>query len=773
MESIRLSHNISQFLEEKSHGELQGEALNQLIKIGVLANQGKQQTLQRWQPTAIYLKEKIPAYDFVIIPLNFAQVSEAVAAGEVDFLITNSGMYVELEALYGINRLATLKVRRSGGTRTLFGGVIFTRSDRTDINNLENLKGKNFAAVAENSLGGWRMAWREIQEAGINPYRDFLSLDFYGSHDLVVEVVQAGVVDGGTVSTDTLERMIGAGKLDLKDLKIINQQASSPEEFPFVISTRLYPEWPLAVVAHTSKEMAAQVTIALLQLPADSYAAIAADSAGWTIPLNYQPVHECFQALRVKPYQDFGKISFHYDLAIKGSKVGLWDWNLETGEIFFSESWQQMLDLDFGDSLTTSTTWFERIHPEDINRIQLALQEYQAGIRQDFEVESRLLYRDGSYRWTLCRAKLMRDIYQRPYRLAGSHVDITSRKETEEKLQRSELQLRQQTQQLATALDELQSTQVQLVHTEKMATLGQLVAGLGHEINNPINFIHGNLSYAQQYVGDLVTLVQLYQSAYPRPTPEINEFLENTETDFVVKDLQDVVDSMRLGVDRILGIISALRNFSYLDLGEMQPTDLHASLDTTIMLLNHRLQGNNNSLGKIEVIKNYGKLPLVNCLSGQINQVFMNLLSNAIDALDERSNKQLAQQLTPQPNTFGSLNNLVNDPQFRSRKLQNFSETRQIIISTALEAGFVTIRIVDNGVGIPLEAKQQLFEPFFTTKSIGKGTGIGLSISRQIIVEKHHGQIECHSQPGVGTEFVIQIPCDISLNSLNQLTRTI
>jgi two-component system NtrC family sensor kinase len=744
MENPRLSDHISQ----------------PLIKIGVLANQGKQQTLQGWQPTAIYLKEKIPAYDFIIIPLNFAQVSEAVAAGAVDFLITNSGMYVEFEALYGVNRLATLKVRRSGGTRTMFGGVIFTKSDRTDINNLKDLKGKNFAAVAENSLGGWRMAWREIQEVGINPYRDFLSLDFLGSHDLVVEVVQAGVVDAGTVSTDTLERMILAGKLDLKDFKIINQQTQSPEGFPFVASTRLYPEWPLAVVAHTSKEIAAQVTIALLQLPADSSAAIAANSAGWTIPLNYQPVHECLQALRVKPYQDFGKISFHYDLAIKGSNVGLWDWNLETGEIFFSESWQQMLDLDIENPLTTSTIWFERIHPEDVARVQLALEEYQAGIRQDFEVESRLLHRDGSYRWTLCRAKLMRDIYQRPYRLAGSHVDITSRKETEEKLQRSELQLRQQTQQLATALDELQSTQVQLVHTEKMATLGQLATGLGHEINNPINFIHGNLSYAQQYVQDLVTLVQLYQSAYPQPTLEIREFLENTETNFVVKDLQDVVNSMRLGVDRIMGIISALRNFSYLDRGKMQPTDLHASLDTTIMLLNHRLQGN-NSLGKIEVIKNYGKLPLVNCLSGQINQVFMNLLSNAIDALDERFEQQLAQKT----NTFSSVNNLVNNSQFQARKLQNFSEARQIIISTILEAGFIIIRITDNGVGIPLEAKQQLFEPFFTTKSIGKGTGIGLSISRQIIVEKHYGQIECNSQPGVGTEFVIHLPCNLPLEA--------
>ncbi len=751
MEGTRLSHNANQstkeFLDNKSFGDqlLDKQLLDkQLIKIGVLANQGKQQAIERWQPTAIYLQEQLPHYNFVMIPLNFAQVSEAVAAGEIDFLITNSGMYVEFEALYGINRLASLKVCGSGGTYTMFGGVIFTKSDRLEINNLADLKGGKFAAVAEDSLGGWRMAWREIQEVGINPYRDFLRLDFLGSHDLVVEAVQAGVVDGGTVSTDTLERMTSEGKLDIADLKIINQQTQYAGEFPFVVSTRLYPEWPFAVIAHTSQDIAAAVAIALLQLPPNSPAALAANSAGWTIPLNYQPVHECLQALRVKPYQDFGKISFHYDLAIKGSHVGLWDWNLETGEIFFSESWRQILDLDTADLLPQSTTWFSRVHPEDAPLVQLAIAEYRTGLRQDFEVESRLLHRDGSYRWTLCRGKLMRDIYDRPYRLAGSHIDISNRKKTEEKLQQSELQLRQQAQQLEETLEKLQSTQVQLIHTEKMATLGQLAAGLGHEINNPINFIHGNLSYAQQYVQDLVTLVQLYQTTYPQATLEIAQFLENTETDFVTKDLEDVVGSMRMGVDRILDIISALRNFSYLDRGEMQPTDLHASLNTTLMLLNHRLQGNNN-LGKIKIIKNYSQLPLVECFSGQINQVFTNLLSNAIDALDEPS--------------YNLLNPLSQSPSSSPKKLQIPSKIRQIVITTTVETETVTIRIADNGMGISPEVKQELFEPFFTTKSMGKGTGIGLSISKQIIVEKHHGEIMCNSQLGVGTEFIIRLPC--------------
>ena len=278
------------------------------VKVGVLAKRGPKRCMKKWCPTADYLTAHIPEYSFIIVPLTFEEVHPAVERGAVDFVLTNPSFYVELEAYYGVNRIATLRNLRLGHAYTSFGGVVFCRAARQDIRCFADLKGKSFMAVQESSFGGWRMPWRELKDQGIDPYRDFARLEFGGTHDAVVRAVRDGEVDAGTVRTDTLERMAMEGSVSLQEFYIVNQRKS--EGFPFAHSTRLYPEWPFAKVRRTSDDLAQQVAIALLAMPADSPAARVARCAGWTVPLNYQSVHDCLKELRVGPYKDFGKVTF-------------------------------------------------------------------------------------------------------------------------------------------------------------------------------------------------------------------------------------------------------------------------------------------------------------------------------------------------------------------------------------------------------------------------------------------------------------------------------
>ncbi|MEH2266794.1 PAS domain S-box protein [Nostoc sp.] len=313
--------------------------------------------------------------------------------------------------------------------------------------------------------------------------------------------------------------------------------------------------------------------------------------------------------------------------------------------------------------------------------------------------------------------------------------DITDRKQAKEALLKSEAQLRQQAEELKEAFRELQNTQTHLIQSEKMSSLGQLVAGVAHEINNPVNFIYGNLSPAKEYTQDLLSLLQLYQSHYPEPIPEIQDFAEQIELDFLKSDLPQILNSMKVGAVRIREIVLSLRTFSRLDEAEMKAVDIHEGIDSTLMILQNRIKGNKQR-PTIEIIKEYDKLPLVECYAGQLNQVFMNILSNAIDALEER---------------LGSVD--------EANKGNNQYPIPTIRICTQLQdSNQVIIRIADNGLGIPEDLKQQLFDPFFTTKPIGKGTGMGLAISYQIVTERHGGSLECISQLEQGAEFVINIP---------------
>ncbi|UCF82620.1 MAG: PAS domain S-box protein [Desulfobacteraceae bacterium] len=283
---------------------------NPPVKIGVLAKRGIVRCTEKWTPTAEYLTAKIPGSTFVIVPIDSDGAFSFVEHGTIDFVLANPSVYVELESLYGVNRIATLKNHSLDDAHTKYCGVVFCRANRSDMLHLSDLKGKSFMAVKETSFGGWIMAWREFKENNIDPHRDFKELRFGGTHDTVVYAVRDGKVDAGTVRTDTLENMKIEGKINLADFLVIHEHEGDMIHLPFLHSTRSYPEWPFARVKHTPDELAEKVATALLEMPKSSPAAKAARCAGWTIPLNYQSVHECLRELKVGPYRDLGKITF-------------------------------------------------------------------------------------------------------------------------------------------------------------------------------------------------------------------------------------------------------------------------------------------------------------------------------------------------------------------------------------------------------------------------------------------------------------------------------
>lgn len=297
-------------------------------------------------------------------------------------------------------------------------------------------------------------------------------------------------------------------------------------------------------------------------------------------------------------------------------------------------------------------------------------------------------------------------------------------------------QLELTAQELAQTLQDLQQAQSQLVQTEKMSSLGQLVAGVAHEINNPVNFIYGNLTYATSYAETLLEVVAAYQAQCPQPNAATQAVLEEADLEFLAADFPKILASMKVGADRIRQIVRSLQSFSRCDQAEKKPMDIHEGIDNTLLILQHRLKEQSDRPA-IQVVKDYGKLPSVECYGGQLNQVFMNLISNAIDALEERDSQRTLAEMKLKPS--------------------------QITIHThwqQAETGtpYIVIRIADNGTGMMDEVKTRLFDPFFTTKPVGKGTGLGLSISYQIVVEKHQGRLQCCSQLGEGTEFAIEIP---------------
>ncbi|MBD2464373.1 HAMP domain-containing protein [Oscillatoria sp. FACHB-1407] len=314
---------------------------------------------------------------------------------------------------------------------------------------------------------------------------------------------------------------------------------------------------------------------------------------------------------------------------------------------------------------------------------------------------------------------------------ANEQLEIYSQT-LESKVEERTQELNAKNSQLQQLVEELQHTQVQMVQSEKMSALGQMVAGVAHEINNPVNFIHGNLIYVQEYSQNLLDFVTLYQKHYPVPVSEIQTEAELLDIQFIQTDLPKMLDSMKIGTERIRQIVLSLRNFSRMDEADFKAVDIHEGIDSTLLILQHRLK-DKPERPAIQVIRDYGNLPPVECYPGQLNQAFMNILANSIDALEEAYTKQTHEEKQQNPG--------------------------QITIHTsAIDANWIKIVISDNGIGMPEHIHKRIFDPFFTTKAVGKGTGMGMPISYQIVTEKHSGKLDCFSTPGQGTEFVIQIP---------------
>lgn len=390
--------------------------------------------------------------------------------------------------------------------------------------------------------------------------------------------------------------------------------------------------------------------------------------------------------------------------------------DLEGRFTYLSPQFEQMFGYPVVDCLGQSFT--PLVHPDDLDAIDKMLQQLMLDRIPHENLEMRVRHALGHWVWILISHSVVIE-EEDVVAFQGVAKNISDRKAAE-----YELQLK--TEKLEQTLAELKRTQMQMIQSEKMLSLGQLVAGVAHEINNPVNFIYGNLNYAEQYFQDLVQLVKTYQACYPDADLRVKTLMEDIEFEYLLTDLPKMLSSMKMGADRIRRIVLSLRNFSRLDEAELKLANIHEGLDNTLLILQHRFKPQ-HSRPKIEVIKNYGNFVDLECYVGQLNQVFMNVLGNGIDAIEEA---------------------------WRLDSTRKF----QITIVTEEVANELVIRISDNGVGIPPEQIHRLFDPFYTTKPVGKGTGMGLSISYQIVVDQHQGTLECVSTIGKGSTFVMRLP---------------
>ena len=685
------------------------------IRIGVLSHRGEAATLSVWTPTADYLSASLDGYRFTIVPLAFDRVNGAVDSGEVDFILVNPGIYVNLEVEYRVSRIATMNNRRGNNVPyNLFGGVIFSRRDRVDLTRLEDLRNQRFMAVDETSLGGFQMAWRELYAKGINPYQDFSALIFGGIHDEVVLAVLNRAVDVGTVRTDILERMAAAGTVRLDDFRIINPQTNA--EFPFAHSTRLYPEWPFSKVRHTSNVLAQQVAIALLQMPSDHPAALAGNYAGWTIPLDYEPVHELFRELNLPPY----RLSTRFTLwdAVKRYWYGLvfgvtvllflgiaalWETLVNKGlkmakrrlELQHELILNSVADGIYGVDRSGNSTFVNRAmeeitgwQSEEIighNQHEILHHTRADGSRHPAEEcpvyatfrENAPRFVEDDLFWKKDGSSFPVDYTCTPIRAEGGTVlgsvvvfrDITERKEAEERTLQHQLQL---------------------AHVARLSTLGEMASGIAHELNQPLTSITMNARAC-------VRMLDSSQSA--------------------VEACPDVMETIANEAERAGEVIRQIRHFIRKDQPERQPVRVSDMVHEVLLLIRADVRQADVEV-RLELDPN---ADWVLAQDIQIEQVMLNLVLNAIEVMAEMA-----------------------------------SGIRRLVIGSALKRpDMVEISISDTGPGLRDEVSQHLFKPFVTTKP--QGLGLGLSISSGII-DAHDSTLRVASEPGKGTTFSFTLP---------------
>ena len=576
------------------------------IRIALRAHEGNQRGVQLWKATADYLSEKIPEHHFTIVPFdNISALDQAISRNEFDFCLTNPSSYIKHKKRYGSKALATLVNKRQGKGYSRFGSVIFTRSDRDDINSLNDIKGKSFIAVDERAFGGWQVTWDEFLKNHINPYTDFEKISFAGGiQQDVIFSVRDGHTDVGTVRTDMLERLSASGEINLENYKIIGLKKS--KGFPFLHSTNLYPEWAFSTAREIEDTLKAQIVAALLSITADSTAAKNGRYIGWISPLDYTPVEKLLEKLHIGPYDITTMSSFDRLKSQYGTPLVL---------------------IIAAFTLLTTLMIYMLLLNRRINKAQHSLKQ---------EVLTR------------------------------------------------------------------ESLERQLMHIQKMESLGQLTGGIAHDFNN---MLASMLGYTELCLN-----------------------LELTKSD---EKLTSYLTQVLSSGDRAKLLISQMLAFSRTE-GDKNRTETvlaNTLIKETEKLLRPLIPSNIDLVFYDNTDTIYIKVNRV-----MIDQVLMNLCLNSKDALKNKNGKIEI-----------------------SISLQSFSRTLCNSCFHDISGTFVAIEIKDNGTGIEPNIKELLFEPFFSTKEVGKGTGMGLSMVHGIIHE-HGGHILLESAINIGTTFTILLP---------------
>ncbi len=774
---------------------------NKLVKIGVLAHRGHDEALKRWTLTADYLSDVIDGYQFIIEPKSLSSMKDAVENHLIEFILTNPGNYVDIEANFGATRIATLKVKQRNHAYTSFSAVIFTRYDRHDINKLEDLRDRSFMAVNKKAFGGFQMAWLEMKKANIDPFEDLSDLQFSGfPQDNIVYAVESGKIDAGTVRSDTLERMASEGAISIRDFKILNKQHN--DAFPLLHSTRLYPEWPFAKLKKTDDQLAQKVAVALLTMNPNSEAAVISRSEGWTIPLDYTPVHDVFKSLKIGPYEQIDTVTFekvieqysHYILlviftlfALGGVIIYISRTNhnlnvtqdslrkeIETRRQTQSELAQHRDTLELADlnkelqediiarktaeaSLKKSSHTLQTLHEITSSRHMSFEGKIDALLRTgcncfNMDYGAFLLIKDE-------KLQVIRFVGNKPFFKRKTWLDADSLYASRMQLdsdplvindvgQDPELKQRQQFTKLGIhsymgipvivagtlygyleygaisasniarslididmlqlisqwiggelqrqqSQESAQKHQADLAHVARLGTMGEMASGLAHELNQPLTAI---VNYTRGCVRRLS--------------------MKNA-------DMPAIVDAMEHScseAERAAEIIRRMRELVNKEVPRREFNDINNIIEVVIRLVQPKIKSNHVNI-KRELDQN---IPAIYVDRIQIEQVLINLLNNAIDAMK-------------------------NTPALE----------REVIIQSRGIDHSVQIKVFDRGSGLPKNMNSDVFEPFFSTKN--EGMGMGLSISRSII-EAHEGSLNAEQRELGGSIFSFTLPLGSEVN---------
>ena len=752
-----------------------------VINIGVLAHQGEARAIKKWQPTASYLENKIKGYQFKLLPLSLEQMNKAVKTDQLDFILTNTGNYVNLEAAYGITRIATLKNMRQGNPYTSFGAVILVRADRNDIKTLSDLKGKTFAAVSKKAFGGFQMAWREFKHADIDPFTDFSRLDFVGfPQDAIVKSVLDGKVDAGTVRTDTLERMAKRGEINPHDFRILNKQDTPG--FPFLHSTELYPEWPFARAHKTADDFATQVVVALLSLGPDDAASIAGLNAGWTVPLSYQRVHEMFRELKIGVYAVTARVSllqvirqywYWLMMIIAGLVFGIYHIirvdrlvSLRTAELSKSNL---ALEQKIEEHLRLQKE--AKTYQEHLQLIMNSTAESLLGIDQqgrcsfanhnclqilDFESEQALLGKDIQNLMSIHSADdheqqampLLTAIKKGRSRHSDSELFYCpdgSSFPIEYWLHPIEIEGKNKGYVLS-FINITRRKQIDEELNQHREQLAELVEARTVELNASNKELKNNITILQDTQEQLVQAEKMASLgglvagfSHEVNTPlgvgvtsassiheSITELRKNFESGEMKRsDLEKFIKRGTQGCDILLRNLQRaselIKGFKQVAVDQSSDAwrhiELHQYIDEIILSLRPKWKNT-----QVKLVNDCDPELVIYSHPGAIYQVLSNLIINAlIYAFDE-------------------------------------AQPGQIQISAKQLDAMVQLDFSDNGNGISDEHKKNIFDPFYTTRRGSGGSGLGLHIVYNLITGTLKGSINFSSQPSQGTTFHIAFP---------------